>query len=1052
MKAEQKKKAEQRARMDEVEKVVNPFIRLNISTLEKEELDPSIVKYEILKELRVTESRIKEALVIRTAENMDMAASEWLRRRMNVKVRYSIKVFNIFFRCLLDLIIAKLKRIHGIMGASTSFLDSNPDVSELFKETLDKITTIRRDTVTRLRKEKKRLRKEKKETAEGSQSELISDQMGIEKEAQDLILEETSEMRDQEGYISCIEKAQDLLEETSEMGEEGDIISCIDKAPAAESEEESAEEMMEKLQTDQFLDICSRMFLAGLSNLFSRQYRHEYTTSLSPMHFTHTTPPGDAATVATTLQIFSIKIQEINEEALGSNWPLRVYGTVAARDAVDRNRNVLFHRARDNCQSLKERDPFLHLTGPSRAIVATHPVDFEIQLKVKGRGRNASEDRVLMWQTFVYSGNETTTTLLSNDYCKIMLQCAKLENTVQATVVAVRVINWRKRAWPFNNGGKVYCVAKGSLKEEEVVLQDQLEASTSHDGYLDLSRRVVSVELNGQLRVSISSSKRTGHVLFPAQECKSSRRKCRLGPYEVEVTVAWSLVVRDKRCFILREECVDDGQSFEHTAEKIQRRDTRLETRSAREIYSLLDLISKNSMKLKTEAKLRISDYSISEIQIHMDALYRDVTNLLRMMENVHNNRGQEPVTKKMCVKIRTEDKGESATEMQAPGTYYKYGSNAIFNGLDQICTQLDQMGLLSYKGKSQSFSSSTDIKMEIEEAKKMGWEDKDGDTPLTEQESFESYRRGWVSSWSISCGTFTETTSLSSMHFTHSMPGHTPFGALVDSTLQIYSIKVTKIEDGSGLKWPLRVYGVVAARDTVDRNRNIIFSRQRNNCQILTPQDPFLRLTGPSRAIVTREPARVEIELKVKGTTKSEDRVLMSRSWYHSSLNSYGLRTLYIPIEGHYCTMVLSLEQLGDSVQATIVGIRVRVPEGRPSPFEYGGRVVCSSQPQREGKLPDSQDIADDPSFRQVVLQDGEMSICSKGYLNLSRHVVSVQLGRKLELVIEARTQSGTIAGQVSIDAQECNITDDVCHLGDSELEITVAWSRLVREKSWVS
>jgi hypothetical protein len=78
---------------------------------------------------------------------------------------------------------------------------------------------------------------------------------------------------------------------------------------------------------------------------------------------------------------------------------------------------------------------------------------------------------------------------------------------------------------------------------------------------------------------------------------------------------------------------------------------------------------------------------------------------------------------------------------------------------------------------------------------------------------------------------------SLSPMHFTHSTPGRRPRGALVDSTLQIYSIKVTDIEDDSGLNWPLQVYGVVAARDTVDRNRNILFSRQRNNCQILTPE-----------------------------------------------------------------------------------------------------------------------------------------------------------------------------------------------------------------------
>jgi hypothetical protein len=191
----------------------------------------------------------------------------------------------------------------------------------------------------------------------------------------------------------------------------------------------------------------------------------------------------------------------------------------------------------------------------------------------------------------------------------------------------------------------------------------------------------------------------------------------------------------------------DDVQAFEHTTKWIQRMKATLKSQSATKIYSLLDLISKNAMKLKAEPKLRISDYSISEVQIHMNNMYRDVTSLLRMMEYRHN----------------------------------KYGPNALFNGLDQLCTWLEQMGLLSYKRtlKSQSFSelsretleaakvkdevsprisSSTDIKLEIEEANEMGEEDEDSDKTQTEEEYFEWYRQGWVLSWSIFCGSFTET------------------------------------------------------------------------------------------------------------------------------------------------------------------------------------------------------------------------------------------------------------------------------------------------------
>jgi hypothetical protein len=50
-----------------------------------------------------------------------------------------------------------------------------------------------------------------------------------------------------------------------------------------------------------------------------------------------------------------------------------------------------------------------------------------------------------------------------------------------------------------------------------------------------------------------------------------------------------------------------------------------------------------------------------------------------------------------------------------------------------------------------------------------------------------------------------------------------------------IFSVKVTQINDC--LEWPLDVYGIVAARDSVDRNRNLIFHRTRDNCQTLTPE-----------------------------------------------------------------------------------------------------------------------------------------------------------------------------------------------------------------------
>jgi hypothetical protein len=73
-------------------------------------------------------------------------------------------------------------------------------------------------------------------------------------------------------------------------------------------------------------------------------------------------------------------------------------------------------------------------------------------------------------------------------------------------------------------------------------------------------------------------------------------------------------------------------------------------------------------------------------------------------------------------------------------------------------------------------------------------------------------------------------------MYFTDSIPGHTQVGAEVGRTMQVYSIKVAERE-GFTLEWPLKVYGVVAARDSVDYRRNLLFFRTRDDCQILTKQ-----------------------------------------------------------------------------------------------------------------------------------------------------------------------------------------------------------------------
>jgi hypothetical protein len=51
--------------------------------------------------------------------------------------------------------------------------------------------------------------------------------------------------------------------------------------------------------------------------------------------------------------------------------------------------------------------------------------------------------------------------------------------------------------------------------------------------------------------------------------------------------------------------------------------------------------------------------------------------------------------------------------------------------------------------------------------------------------------------------------------------------------TLQVYSVKLAATR--GSLQLPLDVFGMVAVRDPVDHNRNIIFQRNRDECQTLT-------------------------------------------------------------------------------------------------------------------------------------------------------------------------------------------------------------------------
>ncbi|KAF7019120.1 hypothetical protein CFC21_032327 [Triticum aestivum] len=386
-----------------------------------------------------------------------------------------------------------------------------------------------------------------------------------------------------------------------------------------------------------------------------------------------------------------------------------------------------------------------------------------------------------------------------------------------------------------------------------------------------------------------------------------------------------------------------------------------------------------------------------------------------------------------------------------------------------EICSLTKYLRFCSrYENKLALIENGDEDKDEDEDEDEDGDEDEDDDEEeedrptleylekviADEQKSFGEEYDCWERVWGSKiggCGGLEDTTTLSPMFFTHCTPRAIPSpAAIAGRTLLIYSIRILE-KKGKTLKWPLKVYGVIVARDTVDRNRNIIFSRSRHNYQKLDKQDSSLCLTGPSRAIFAVDTVDFEVELKINEGAEEDTPLISSCNHLYDSayydLNVRQLRPATVDsissifIRGCWCDAELTFAQFDTAVQATIVGVHV-VEGGWP--FKCGCKVACSWSAA-------TRNIG--PTSREVVLLDyrGEnMDVGSNGYLHLSRNVVPVELQGTLRLVIQAYPEAGCkpVEGHVDFGVQHCQTSNLSCEVDNSTVEVTVAWSLLVKEK----
>ena len=192
------------------------------------------------------------------------------------------------------------------------------------------------------------------------------------------------------------------------------------------------------------------------------------------------------------------------------------------------------------------QDPYLALTGPTRAVVPDQETDVVVEIDLKVRGKVESEDRYLSFLVDplpAMPGFGVINWTLNSKCSSMKLTVACIMNSVEATIF-IRVI---KGSWPDGVHGQITALCPLVGHEKLVLLEFGADdVPVSGRGYVELSRQVVSVSLDNELVVSCNACKDGILVeqdsLFKPALAGGSRVPLLLGTCEMEILVVWSVL------------------------------------------------------------------------------------------------------------------------------------------------------------------------------------------------------------------------------------------------------------------------------------------------------------------------------------------------------------------------------------------------------------------------------------------------------------------------------------------------------------------------------
>ncbi|KAF2922849.1 uncharacterized protein [Oryza sativa Japonica Group] len=245
---------------------------------------------------------------------------------------------------------------------------------------------------------------------------------------------------------------------------------------------------------------------------------------------------------------------------------------------------------------------------------------------------------------------------------------------------------------------------------------------------------------------------------------------------------------------------------------------------------------------------------------------------------------------------------------------------------------------------------------------------------------------------------------------------------------VQVYSVEVKQIK--CGLRWPIEVFGHVAVRDSVDRKRNLVFNRGRDDCQTLTAEDSSLVLTGPSRYVLAMDNPDFEVELKVKGIAETEDKVLSSHAFTFNCIYDDGSSVKRRVASNKRSTVQITFALIPETVEATF---EVKVVDGSLDP-SLRPHFFASTHHH--------------PSTECVLLdpREGAMVISDNNSVKLTRSVVSVEVLGGLKLTAEALDDEKAVVPRTTIifEPQRDGRVYGFLDLNCCKMVVKVSWSRL--------